>query len=240
MKNNLNYRLLTKKHSFWESLDDSLKVCLLAISIASAISVIPFGLGSIPSIQKIICYLSPDCASLIQTFWGRYGIGWLSLIFLVLGITIGYPIVFGLITMLHVFVAKLILSVRYTRLPLTEQEFNETFKDKDIVETMQILSKYTTFKRRCILPWVTDYYIEIRNKHSNEIYKKLHLLIYKRFKNMSANEWLKAFDKATGCYYPYLLASTDNKNAFWKCFKYTFNWPHNREKLKVFLVDENI
>lgn len=233
MKNNLNYRLLTKKHSFWESLDDSLKVCLLAISIASAISVIPFGLGSISSIQKIICYLSPDCASLIQTFWGKYGIGWLALILLVLGIIIGYPIVFGLITMLHVFVAKLILSVRYTKLPLTEQEFNEAFKDKDIVEVMQILSKYITFKRRRILPCEIDY-IEIRNKHSNEIYKKLHLLIYKKFKNMSANEWLEAFDKATGCYYPYLLASTDNKNAFWKCFEYTFNWPHNREKLKFF------
>lgn len=237
MKNNLNYRLLTKKHSFWESLDDSLKVWLLAISIASAISVIPFGLGSIPFVQKIMCYLSPDWTSLVKTFWGRYGIGWLSLIFLVLGITISYPIVFGLITMLHIFVAKLILSARYTRLPLTEQEFNEAFKDKDIVETMQILSKYITFKRRRILPWEIDY-IEIWNKHSNEIYEKLHLLIYKKFKNMSANEWLEAFDKAPGCYYPYMLVSTYN-NAFWGCFKYTFEW-RNREKFKVFLVEENI
>ncbi len=241
MKNNLSYRSLTKKHSFWESLDVFLINCLIVIPICFIILGIPFVLGNISFVQKFMCYASPYGAYLVKTFWGRYAIGWIALILLVPTLFLSYFLAFGPIAAIHIFIAKLILSVRYTRLPLTEQEFNEAFKDKDIVETMDILSKYMTFKRLCICPWKFEY-IKICNKHYNEILEKLHSLIYKKFKNMSAKEWKEAYYNATGCSFPYFLVSIDNEDAFWKCFRYTFIWHIwcDEEKFDAFLKRESI
>lgn len=225
MKNNLNYKLLTKKHSFWESLDSCLKGWLIAIAIGSVTFAIPFGLGNLSFVQKIIYLMEADISP--KGCWGRYGIGWLALLLLIVSLMISYAVLFLIASAVHVFVAKLILSVRYTRLPLSEQEFNEAFKDKDIIETMQMLTDYMTFTRIDFA--LCKVFIYVRNKHSVSIENRLYELIYKKFKNLTYNEWLQAFEKAKQM--PFISLSTGGRNnSFADCFDAVF-WYHSEKKL---------
>lgn len=184
----LKGKLLSKKHSFWNMIDSNLKFWLILLSIILVVAAIPIILGSVPYVYKLLPLLCRDTPRTVpEGFWPRYEAGFVAFIIILITLIVSYFICINLFNLILVLIAKTILTIRYTRLPLTEEEFNTAFKDMDFLQVMDELNRYMSFTRRSIDLEVVP--ITVNNHLTDGIYRKLFVLIFNKFKNEAANYW---------------------------------------------------
>lgn len=184
----LKGKLLSKKHSFWNMIDSNLKFWFILFSIVFVVAAMPIILGSIPYIYKFLILLGDDAPKTVPVgFWPRYEAGFMAFIIILMTLLVSYFICINLFNLIWVLIAKTILTIRYTRLPLTEEEFNTAFKDMDFLQVMDELNRYMSFTRRSMDLEVVP--IIINNRFTDDIYKQLFILIYNKFKDKFEDYW---------------------------------------------------
>lgn len=184
----LKGKLLSKKHSFWNMIDSNLKFWFILFSIVLVVVAMPIILGSIPYIYKFLILLGDDAPKTVPVgFWPRYEAGFVAFTIILMIILVSYFIVINFVNLIWVLIAKTILTIRYTRLPLTEEEFDTAFKDMDFLQVMDELNRYMSFTRRSMDLEVVP--IIINNRFTDDIYRKLFELIFNKFKNETADYW---------------------------------------------------
>lgn len=184
----LKRKSLSKKHTFWSMIDSNIKFWLILFSIILVVAAIPIVLGNVPYVYKLLSLLCCDIPKTVPVgFWLRYEAGFLAFATILIIILVSYFIVINFINLIWVLIAKTILSIRYTRLPLTEEEFNASFKGMDFLQVVNELTHYMSFRR--INPWLEVIPITVSNHLTDDIYRKLFVLIFNKFKNETADYW---------------------------------------------------
>ena len=184
----LKRKSLSKKHTFWSMFDNNLKFWLILFSVLIVIAVIPIILGSIPYVYKFLILFCKDTPETIPVkFWSRYENGFLAFIIILALISVSYFIVINFVNLIWVLITKIILTIRYTRLPLTEEEFNTAFMDMDFLQVVNELNRYMSFNRRNLDLEVVP--ITVNNRLTDDIYRKIFELIYNKFKDKSDDYW---------------------------------------------------
>ena len=169
--------------------DNNLKFWLILFSVLIVIAVIPIILGSIPYVYKFLILFCKDTPETMPVkFWSRYENGFLAFIIILSIFLVSHFIIINFVNLIWVLIAKTILTIRYTRLPLTEEEFNTVFKDMDFLQIIDELRQYMSFTRRNIGLEVIP--ITVNNHLTDDIYRKLFVLIYNKFKDKSDDYWI--------------------------------------------------